>query len=521
MNFAHLALSRLMSLVDRLLAALADPAWRELAAIGVLITYVLVWTLAGFLVKSNQSVHYDMAGVVAWSRELAFGYPQHPPLAPWLVRAWFSIFPLSDWSYYLLGMAATGIALWFAWRLFACLQDAVKRVLAVVLLTLIPAYNFHALKFDHNAVLLPVWAVATLCFMRSFEMRSTGWAALAGLSAAAAMLAKYWSIFLLAGLALAALTDARRVVYFRSRAPWVTIAVGALLLMPHVAWLWVNDFIPMSYAVGVHKLDSLGEIASSVVRYLSGAVGYVALPVLLVAVACRPSRAAVRDMLWPPEPTGRFIATAFWTPLLLPPLVTMAVGLELNPIWSMAGLMPLPLLLLSSPQILIGRNAVRGIVALAVALPPLMVLAAPAIAVFMHGMGLVPPTAAHGRLLAERVEREWRKATDRPLRLVGGDLDLANVVAFYLPDQPSTFALSEPQLTPWATDARIGSAGIAIVCHASGAGCLHQKIAWAIHFLWTKSVGRPRHRTVFELERSFLGWSGRPAPYVIVIIPPG
>ena len=61
-------------------------------------------------------------------------------------------------------------------------------------------------------------------------------------AAAAAMLGKYWSIFLLAGLALAALVDARRAVFFRSHAPWITIAVGALLLAPHLAWLVAHDF---------------------------------------------------------------------------------------------------------------------------------------------------------------------------------------------------------------------------------------------------------------------------------------
>ena len=41
-------------------------------------------------------------------------------------------------------------------------------------------------------------------------------AALAGAFAAAAMYGKYWSIFLLLGLGLAALIDRRRAAYFRS-----------------------------------------------------------------------------------------------------------------------------------------------------------------------------------------------------------------------------------------------------------------------------------------------------------------
>ncbi len=88
-----------------------------------------------------------------------------------------------------------------------------------MLLTFVPFYNFHALRFNANAVLIPFWALTTWFFLRSFDTRRAGWAVLAGAGAAAAMLGKYWSIFLLAGLAIAAVTDPRRSAYLRSPAP--------------------------------------------------------------------------------------------------------------------------------------------------------------------------------------------------------------------------------------------------------------------------------------------------------------
>jgi 4-amino-4-deoxy-L-arabinose transferase-like glycosyltransferase len=127
--------------------------------------------------------------------------------------------------------------LWLAWRLYGRLLTPDKRIVALACLTFVPYFNFHGLRFDHNAVLGPLWAATALCFIRSYDTRAPLWAALAGAAAAAAMLGKYWSIFLLAGLALAAITDVRRAAYFRSAAPWITIAVGALLLAPHFIWL--------------------------------------------------------------------------------------------------------------------------------------------------------------------------------------------------------------------------------------------------------------------------------------------
>ena len=149
------------------------------------------------------------------------------------MRLWFSVFPVAEWSYYLLAMLMPAIALWIVWRLSADYLDIEKRVFGIALLTLVPFFNFHALKFNVNTVLMPLWAATTLWFLRSYMTRSTLYAALAGAGAAAGMMGKYWSIFLIAGLVVAALIDKRRNAYFRSAAPWITVLVGVVVLAPH------------------------------------------------------------------------------------------------------------------------------------------------------------------------------------------------------------------------------------------------------------------------------------------------
>ena len=181
----------------------------------LLVGYCALWSLYGALAKGSQDVHFDMGEMVAWSRDAGIGTPKHPPLAAWLVRAWFTIFPLADWAYYVFAMVITTFALWVAWRVSDRYLDAEKRVAGLLLLTFIPFFNFHALKFNANTVLIPLWALATWFFLRSFETRGALWAALAGAAAAAAMLGKYWSIFLLAGLGVAALADPRRGAVFQ------------------------------------------------------------------------------------------------------------------------------------------------------------------------------------------------------------------------------------------------------------------------------------------------------------------
>ena len=90
--------------LDRLIAALTDPARRERAIVLLLAAYCGLWALYGAIAKGSQDVHFDMGEMVAWSRETLWGTPKHPPFGAWLVSAWFGIFPLTDWSLQLMAM---------------------------------------------------------------------------------------------------------------------------------------------------------------------------------------------------------------------------------------------------------------------------------------------------------------------------------------------------------------------------------------------------------------------------------
>ena len=497
--------------IERLLAALTDASRRERTVIFVLAAYTAVWTLYGTLSKASQDIHTDMAEMVAWSRELALGYPKHPPFGAWLARAWFTIFPTDDWSFYLLAMTVAAVGLWIAWRAAGDYLDGERRVLALAALTLVPFFNFHALKYNANTVLIPLWAGTTWCFLRSYERRSAGWAALAGLFAAGAMLGKYWSIFLLAGLVLAALLDSRRAAYFRSAAPWMTIAVGAAALAPHVIWLFGADFAPIRYAQVVHAANDGGALHNAV-SYVTRSFAYIALAMLLLLGVIRPGRKAALDILWPATPERRLVVACLLLPFLLPILLPLLDDINVTSLWSMSAWTLLPVMLLSSPLVAIHRPAMLTVIAVAIILPPVMVAAAPTIARTIHRGGGEPlePAAAHSSLLAGPILHEWQKVTGKPLRIVGGDEALAFGVAFYLPSRPSAFAGFRLDMVPWLNQERLRREGAAVICAAKEPGCLGR----------AASLGLVGKQTDITVARTFQSVTGRPATYSIVIVPP-
>jgi 4-amino-4-deoxy-L-arabinose transferase-like glycosyltransferase len=499
----------LTELADRLVAALTDPARRERTAVVVLLVYVAVWTLYAVLAKASQDVHFDMAEISAWARELALGYPKHPPIAAWLVRAWFTLLPQADWSYHLLAVTVAGAGLWLAWRLAADYLDPEKRVAALALLTLVPFYNFHALKFNVNTVLIPLWAATTLCFLRSYERRSALWGALAGLAAAGAMLGKYWSIVLLAGLGLAALIDPRRRAYFRSAAPWVTGVVGAAVLAPHLVWLYLNDVPPLDYTRTRLSSPGVSAVALSAAEYLGGSFAYVALPMVVAWLMTRPSHAAMRDSYLPATPERRLVVIVLWLTLLLPVAAAIAFRFEITSLWTMSAWTLLPIVMLSSPLVRLGRQPLLTLVAIAIVFPVLMTAVAPVIGIAIHRAGILPPQA-HFRLLAERVTHEWRLVTGRPLRLVGGSAELAYGVAFYAPDRPSVFPDFDRRAAPWVQPERITRDGIVAVCAATDPACLAA----------AQAQGLAARRIEVEIARRHLGVTGPAGRYVVEIVPP-
>jgi 4-amino-4-deoxy-L-arabinose transferase-like glycosyltransferase len=495
---------------ERIFDALIDPARSERTMLCLLAGYVAAWSVYGAVAKSSQDLHFDIGEMFAWSHQVGLSAPTHPPLGAWLVRIWFAVMPRQDWAFYLLAIAAAAVAVWMTWRVAGRYLTPEKRVLGLALLTLLPFYNFHALKFNASSVLTPFWAATTWWFLLSFETRRAGWAALAGIGAGATMLGKYWSIFLLAGLGLAALMDPRRAAYFRSPAPWVTIGCGIAVLAPHVVFIATHGFTTVGFAFTSHA-TTLANAAAGSFYFIASVLGYIAAPIVLGALVTAPSAAAIRDTLAPAAPERRMVLVAFAAPILLAALTAIPARAQLDPLWSMSAMTLLPVVLFSSPLVAVKRAAAVGVLALAIVFPLLMVAASPVIALVIHRQG-VPNYASHYRLIAQAVEQAWRAQTGKPLRIVGGNRPVVDGSNFYFTGRPATFVLTEPARTPWVDKARIEREGIAIVCPALETSCVQEMAAYAARY------GAKAEEVT--IARRYFGTTDTPVQYRIAIVPP-
>ena len=479
----------------------------------LLALFVAIWTSFQVIAYSAIGIHDDLAEVFVWSQHPSAGYQKHPPLAGLIAAVWFKLFPVADWSFDLMAMLNSAVALFAIDRIAGRYLSGDKRLLVLLLLLLTPFYQFHGQRFSTNQALLSTWPIATWCFLRAFETRRVGWSVLAGVTAALAMLAKYYSIYLIAAFVVAALSHPQRWDYLRSPAPSISIFAGLVLIAPHLYWLATTGLGPFQYAMAVHGSGSSSDELMSILEYLTGGIGYVLLPVAVFAVAVRPERTMLGEMLWPNDADRRMLVVMLGGLFLLPALTAPLIGVKITSLWTMSGWFLLPIVLLSPARITLTRAAAVR-VAIGVAILTAGVLAAaPAIAWSNFAKG-VENGRAYYRVVGEELTRAWRTTMGgRPLTIVTGDPSLAQATSFYSPDHPDSAPWFGLPPQPWVTNERLRREGWAGACFADEQLCL---AAAEQH-----SADHPGVMRIEEtLTVSFFGMSAASKQFIFILAPP-
>ena len=473
----------------------------------LLALFVACWTAFHLIANASIDLHSDSVEMYAWSRHLSAGYYKHPPLGAFVAAVWFAVFPAADWSLYLLSIVNAAVGLLAADLIAKRYLTGGKRLLALLLLLLIPFYQFHSERFGANQLLLSTWPLATYCFLRAFETQSFRWSATAGAMAALAMLGKYYSVYLVAGFIVAALAHPARWTYLRSPSPWISAAVGLLVLAPHIHWLVRSEFLPITYAVQVHGSSSVLGLIGNVGKYLVSALAYVAVLIAVSLLAVRPSRPAFAEALWPSQPNRRMLVVLLAALILLPPATAPLAGMEITGLWTMSAWFLLPVVLLAPDEVKLRRLAANHVALGVAAITIAAFLASPAVAWVRHMQG-TKHGQAYYRPVAERLTQEWRGYTGRPLSIVRGHAGLIEAVVFYSPDHPD--AVPALSAAPWVTPERLEHEGWAFVCFGRDAACRTN----------AQNLGGPEARRIeMEITPRFLGHAGKTEVFLATLVP--
>lgn len=478
----------------------------------LIVAFAAVWLLFLVIAYLSGDLHADALETWSVGREFAWGNAKHPPLMGWAAYGWTLIFPLTDWSFQLLAMTNAAVALWVVDLIARRFVRGDSRAVVLLLLMLLPAYQFHAQRFNANTVLLAVWPMATYCFLRSFESRTIGWAAAAGVMSALAMLGKYYSIFLLGSFVLAAVAHPQRAAYFKSWAPWVSALTGLMALGPHLHWLATSGATPFAYAMQVHGGVAFGQSFNEAAAFLLGLAATLALPAIIWAAS-----AERRLMRLPADfrAMSPGLVLLFWIfvgTVVLPVIVTIAVGTDMPSLWALQGLFLPVILIVCGASYALERLYVVNLAVMVGAIAVVaVVIAAPVHAYYRNNIN--PNDRSYYRLAADQLTQHWRELSDQPMPAISGDDGLAFATAFYSPDHPRYRRPFQFQYTWGMPRVTTLEKGWAAICFAGDPACA----AWMDK---VTAIAPQFTRFEFAVTPHLWGRAGKPAMIEALMVPP-
>jgi len=214
-----------------------------------LLTHLFIWTLVPSI--TNNNLPLDTIEALAWGSNLDWGFNKHPPMSAFFLEIFFTIFGPQDWVYYLLSQLFVIFSFLVVFKFsIEIFNNKLLAILSVLLLEGIFFYNFTTPEFNVNVCQIPFWALTVYFSFKIFNQRqvSTKDSILLGCFAAFGFLSKYLfiyliiSVFILFFYLIFVLKD--RKFNFKYL---ISIEVFFVLLVPHLVWLFNNDFVTVTY----------------------------------------------------------------------------------------------------------------------------------------------------------------------------------------------------------------------------------------------------------------------------------
>jgi hypothetical protein len=425
--------------------------------------HALVWTALPALLYFNLPL--DVIEAMTYGREWQLGYDKLPPL-PWFLGEIAFRLTGSDASLYALSQVAVIVAFIAVWMTARPLVGATGALAALLIIDGLHYFNISAVKFNHNVIEMPLWALAGFAFHAALRGGKLRHWVLLGVALGLAWWAKYFVVILAAPLALFLLLDRDARRRLAAPGPWIAAIVTVVVVAPNLYWLLRHGSQPFGYAQA--RAAAPGGVLDHLARPLEFAGGQLLflLPALLIAL----------PLFWPPaKPVDgtrvdafdrRIISLLAFGPGLTLFVFSLITGRDTNamwgfPLWLFVGLW----IIVFAPAVLDRMRLARLCAVWAIVF---VIFAATFIADY-----LVLPHYDHryraaffpGDRLSQAITQRFAQATGaEPAYIIGSMWDGGNV-AHYASERPQPRVLVDgsPEHTPWIDMDDLRKRGAAVV----------------------------------------------------------
>ncbi|HSZ73362.1 MAG TPA: glycosyltransferase family 39 protein [Rhizomicrobium sp.] len=197
--------------------------------VAVIIIVLMRLVAAAVLPLSADEAYYWL-----WSKHLAFGYHDHPPMIAYAIRA--GLFD-DEFGVRFTSWLLSVIASWAVWRAGAILlKSEYAGALACVLFNLTPMVAIEGMVATPDAPALAASALFLLALAKIEQTNDGRWWLAAGIATGFGLLSKYTMFFAGAGAMLWLILDARARRWWFTPWPYAAALIAFILFAPNLWW---------------------------------------------------------------------------------------------------------------------------------------------------------------------------------------------------------------------------------------------------------------------------------------------
>mgnify|MGYP000542406132 CR=1 FL=1 len=222
----------------------ADPRWAAVFAVGL--GLLLVARLVALRANATD-LFFDEAQYWSWSLEPALGYYSKPPLVAWLIRLATDACGISEFCVRLPSPLVHTLTAGVLFVLAGWLYDLRTAALAGLAFATLPGVSLSAGIISTDVPLLFAWAVALVALVGLYETRAWWPGLLLGVALGIGLNAKYAMAWFLVCLAVYLLATPERRWLLRDARLWLGMGLGALLIVPNLAWNASHSFATFAH----------------------------------------------------------------------------------------------------------------------------------------------------------------------------------------------------------------------------------------------------------------------------------
>ena len=497
-----------------------DPqAWRTailVTLVAALVRLFFAWWIPLF---PDETYYWD------WSRHLAGGYFDHPPMIAVLIRAGTLVFGATRLGVRFFPVVAGTVASLAAVGIARRIDGDPAARSAAIVFALMPLAASGLVLATPDAPLLATIAVTLYFVVRALQspIRSRAsllWWCAAGIALGLAFASKYTSILLPVGLLLAVLLRPSLRARLAEPGPYVACLLATLVFLPVLHWNATHDWISFRFQIQHGLGTPRGSALQRELELFGGQLGLVS-PILFVLAATAVWRAARR-----PVSDAHFalaiVALASWGFF-----VYSALRRPVEANWPAPSYVPAVALLAAVASSLTWDRWLRRGIVLAAVLVAIL---------YVHALVPILPLPARRDPLARGAgwdgaarQVDAARASAPGRAFVGADrYQDVSELAFHLPDHPQAFCVcltgrhNQYELWPGFADvARPGDA-LVLLLDERREGVVHETAELLAPYFTSVTRGAPAPllrgsdtvtvRRVWTLAGYRGGWPIRPSP---------